>query len=298
MHVTIIHNPRAGAAGLGKRELVEQLKAAGFRVRYKSIKKDGWKAALDEAPGLVLAVGGDGTVAKAARRLAGTLTPLAAIPLGTANNIGRTLGVHGDAASIIASLATARRVPTDLGTITGGPRMRHFIEAVGVGLVPALIAESDRRKPDVELAPEEDLRQNVALATTVLAHARPIGVRLHADGRDISGDYLLVQVMNTQSVGPRLVLAPGADMHDGLFDVIALPASSRDAAVQALSTGVPWTESRVPAVRTRAARVELAWSGTPMHIDDDVWPGDERRAGGEHAITAEVAPGSLLTVLD
>lgn len=298
MHVTIIHNPRAGAAGLGKRELVEHMKAAGYRVRYKSIKKDGWKAAVDDAPGLVLAVGGDGTVAKVARRLAGTLTPLAVIPLGTANNIGRALGVRGDARRIIASLATARRVPTDLGAVEGGPRKRPFVEAIGVGLIPSLITESDCRKPKAELTPEEDLRQNVALAMTLLSRAQPIGVRLHADGRDLSGDYLLVQVMNTQSVGPRLVVAPEADMHDGLFDVIALPASCRDAAMQALSAGAAWTEAHVPAMRTRAARVELAWSGTPMHIDDDVWPGDMRRRVAGYAITAAVAPGSLLAVLE
>ena len=46
---------------------------------------------------LVFAVGGDGTVRACAQALAGTGTPLAIVPLGTANLTARTLGIPGRA---------------------------------------------------------------------------------------------------------------------------------------------------------------------------------------------------------
>jgi len=49
-----------------------------------------------EEPGDIVAVaGGDGPVGKVARRLIGSPTPIAILPLGTANNIANTLDVTG-----------------------------------------------------------------------------------------------------------------------------------------------------------------------------------------------------------
>ena len=64
---------------------------------------------------LVVAAGGDGTVATAAGIAVRTSAPLAILPLGTANNIATSLGVSAPAPDLIASWATARRVPFDLG---------------------------------------------------------------------------------------------------------------------------------------------------------------------------------------
>ena len=94
MKVTLIHNPAAGddrqpSAG----QLEALIEEAGHKVRYESTKEKGWTKALKKETDLVVVAGGDGTVAKVARRLIGEKLPLTILPMGTANNISKTLGI-------------------------------------------------------------------------------------------------------------------------------------------------------------------------------------------------------------
>jgi diacylglycerol kinase (ATP) len=72
VRVTLIHNPGAGKQGRnGAGRLVALLSEAGHAVRYQSSKDDGWEQTLEEPADLVAVAGGDGTVSRVARRLAG-----------------------------------------------------------------------------------------------------------------------------------------------------------------------------------------------------------------------------------
>src|SRR5689334_25394886 len=92
--VTLIHNPNAGderqpSAG----QLQALLKEAGYKVRYQPTAESGWEKRLKRPTDIVAVAGGDGTVHKVARRLIGTDIPIALLPMGTANNISKTLGI-------------------------------------------------------------------------------------------------------------------------------------------------------------------------------------------------------------
>ncbi|MBA3889898.1 MAG: NAD(+)/NADH kinase [Gemmatimonadaceae bacterium] len=294
--VTVIHNPSAGEGSTARRDLRRLLKAAGHEVVYRSTKAKGWKQGIRDAEDLVLAVGGDGTVAKVARRLAGRPVPLAMIPTGVGNNIARALShdlaIERDEARVVDSLPSRTPEPFDLGVVSGGPPLDHFSEAVGVGLIPELIAESQHRRKVEEVAHGEELQHSIDLAVELLEGMQPQRCRLIADGDDLSGDYLLVEVMNIRSAGPRIDFAPGADPHDGMLDVVALPASSRDAAITAIRRGRPFDE-RVPAVRRLAREVELEWTAGHLHIDDSLWPDD---ADSPCKATLGVDAGALLVL--
>src|SRR5256886_13726188 len=92
MRITLIHNPKAGDAKHGKRQLMAALAKAGHHATYQSTKEPGLKKALKKPTDLVLAAGGDGTTAKVASRLVDSGIPLSVLPLGTANNLARALG--------------------------------------------------------------------------------------------------------------------------------------------------------------------------------------------------------------
>ena len=66
----------------------------------------------------VVAAGGDGTVARAGRLLAGGEVPLAVLPLGTANNIATSLGIAEDPAEAIAAWQRQRVVGVDVGVVS------------------------------------------------------------------------------------------------------------------------------------------------------------------------------------
>ena len=95
MVVTLIHNPKAGDQDESGKSLRKLLEGAGYEVRYHSAKEDGWKQALKKDADLVAIAGGDGTVGRVARRMAGRGIPLAVLPSGTANNIARSASTSG-----------------------------------------------------------------------------------------------------------------------------------------------------------------------------------------------------------
>src|SRR5947209_3037973 len=109
MRITLIHNPSAGRGKHRKKRLMAALAEAGHDATYQSIKKRRYKSALKRPADLILVAGGDGTVTKIARRLVDTSVPLAVLPLGTANNLARTLGFIASPEKLIARLETGKR---------------------------------------------------------------------------------------------------------------------------------------------------------------------------------------------
>jgi diacylglycerol kinase family enzyme len=58
MRITLMHNPEAGDAEHGRKELMAALAKAGHYVTYQSTKKSDYKKALEKRTDLVLAAGG------------------------------------------------------------------------------------------------------------------------------------------------------------------------------------------------------------------------------------------------
>jgi Sphingosine kinase and enzymes related to eukaryotic diacylglycerol kinase len=80
MRITLMHNPKAGDAEHGRKQLMAALAEAGHEATYQSTKKSDYKKALKKPADLVLAAGGDGTVVKVGRRLIDTGIPMRSTP--------------------------------------------------------------------------------------------------------------------------------------------------------------------------------------------------------------------------
>jgi diacylglycerol kinase (ATP) len=135
MRITLMHNPKAGDAEHGEKELTAALAKAGHHATYQSTKKNNYKKTLKEPTDLILVPGGGGTVGKVASRLIGTGIPLSVLPLGTANNLARSLGFVGSAEQIIPRLESGKKRTFDVGVARGPWGMQFFFEAVGGGLL-------------------------------------------------------------------------------------------------------------------------------------------------------------------
>ena len=101
MQITLVHNPEAGDASHTRRQLTRLLEDQGYRVAYQSIKESDWERGLTEPGDFVVVAGGDGAVAQVARALVARAVPIAILPLGTANNVARTLGIDGSVERLI-----------------------------------------------------------------------------------------------------------------------------------------------------------------------------------------------------
>src|SRR6185369_13146207 len=151
--LTLIHNPNAGddrQPTVG--QLHALLKEAGYKVRYQSAKEDGWEKALKRPADVVAIAGGDGTVTKVARRLIGRDVPIAVLPMGTANNISKTLGISDmPVTQLIRAWESAQRVTFDAGIACGPGGERYFIEGAGAGLLTTSMPKASKSKTLVQL---------------------------------------------------------------------------------------------------------------------------------------------------
>src|SRR5262249_25097553 len=106
-----------------------------------------------------------------------------------------------------------------------------------------------------------------------VADTKAVKIEAALDGRDISGHYLLMEVMNTQYIGPNLFLAPDTVHNDGQFDVVLVSEKHRKKLHNHIRH---WQEGKLlpPEFETyRGSCLQMRWMGFKLHIDDRVWPG-------------------------
>src|SRR5438128_6257597 len=136
MHVTLIHNPSAGdGAQFGRDALLRLVRAAGHDVTYQSTKERKWATALQQPADLIAVAGGDGTIAKVAKRILGRGVPLTVLPMGTANNVARTFGLADrPLEQLVAEWKVSPNVSVDAALAKGPWGQSYFIESLGIGL--------------------------------------------------------------------------------------------------------------------------------------------------------------------
>ncbi|HET7159812.1 MAG TPA: diacylglycerol kinase family protein [Burkholderiales bacterium] len=286
MRINLIHHPSAGDDDQPDAEaLTRVLQRHGHTVRYQSADDDTWAAILDEPADLVVVAGGDGTVGRVARKLIGRDLPLAPLPLGTANNISRTLGLIGQPIDeIVQGWNTPERIAFDAGVAQGPWGSRYFIEGFGIGLFACTIPAAERSKTLENL---DDAQAKVAYAVGMLRerlHRCPSHhLRITLDGRSLSDDYVLFEAMNMEFVGPNLHLAPDMRPNDGLLDVVLVTAAQRDALEEPLAKWQHGSLHRPDLTSYRAHKITLEWTGYEVHIDDEPWPAKDDDAQLQNA---------------
>jgi diacylglycerol kinase (ATP) len=136
MHALLIHNPTAGTGNHTAEALSTFLQDLGYAVTACSTKQGLYKKCLNEHSDLILVAGGDGAITRVIRSLPNFNVPLAILPLGTANNIARSLGLEGEADVLLDCIRKRITRKLDVGLVSGGPwKKRRFVEGVGVGLL-------------------------------------------------------------------------------------------------------------------------------------------------------------------
>jgi diacylglycerol kinase family enzyme len=285
VRVTLIHNPKAGDRRLPDcAEMVADIEAFGWKV--KAVAKSAMDEALRHPGDAVLVAGGDGTVGKVAKRLAGRGIPMAVIPTGTANNVARTLGIGVEARTAIDDLQRAVVRPIDLGVVHRDGEEERFLEGFGIGLFAWVIAERATRK-------HKKLRRALALLAEELANYAPRRARIEIDGRDASGEYLLASVMNLRSLGPALGLAPEAQPDDGLLDVVLVRPEHRDSLLAHLRRAAVDGDLALPRFEVhKAEHVRMSGQGKWAHVDDcpREFPGDVEVRVDARAVNFFVPP--------
>jgi YegS/Rv2252/BmrU family lipid kinase len=166
---------------------------------------------------IVVAAGGDGMLASLAGQVVASGGVLGIIPSGRGNDFARMLGLDGDPAAVARCLMEGHPTPVDV--IRTGDRVVLGSMYAGVDSLASELVDRARRLPAAVQYPYASVR---ALLTY-----RPAGFTVTVDGTRHQQEAYNVVVANSGYYGKGMRIAPAADVHDGLLDVVVLPAGSR-----------------------------------------------------------------------
>jgi diacylglycerol kinase (ATP) len=269
VRATLVYNPTAGDEQHAGEDLVSQLEEAGYDARLVSDRKK-LERRLEDPGELVVVAGGDGSVKEVALALAGRGVPMAILPLGTANNIAKSLGIMGSVSELIAGWQRAERQRLPVGSVTSRWGTMRFVESAGVGLFTELVTRG-----------EEEVDENAAgltghaidrallLLSRITADQAPRARQVSLDGTDLSGEYLLVEAMNIPLAGPNVALAPGADWRDDLLDLVLVTERERSTLQAYLRARLGGAAAPLELPVRRGRRVMLRASPSELHVDDE-----------------------------
>lgn len=179
---------------------------------------------------IIYAADGDGTIQKVTQALLKIKTidrkvHIQILPLGTANNLAKTLGISNCSISeIINSKSKIKNY--DFGKITGLADKRFFIESFGLGIFPDLILEM--KKDETKRTPSEKLKFTYTMLKQLIETYKPIETSLEINGLIIKYFFLMAEVMNIKYLGPNLNLAPNANPGDSFFDLVLIREQARE----------------------------------------------------------------------
>lgn len=268
MRVTLFNNARAGTARTSG-ALKQALEKHGHHLVISLEKGVDVRPNFLEGVDLVVAAGGDGTVARAAKALAGHDVPLAILPLGTANNIAESLGIAGEIDELIGRWENAARVPLDIGVVHGPWGERQFLESVGGGLIAAGIKSAWKGEDHDGLQRLERVHLGVRGFLEVFSEMKPRRWTLALDGRREEGEYLLVEALNIRSIGSNLVFTSEADPSDGWLAVVTAGEDDREHVEEYLRHRAEGWDVPAGLPARRARRVDMQTEDDDLHIDDD-----------------------------
>ena len=280
MRVILMHNPSAGSEDHTARDLTRRIRAAGHEIVADVTRRKELHAALEKPCDLVAAAGGDGTIAKAAEAVAGSGIPLTVIPLGTANNIALTMGFQEDQEHFAESWDAAVILGFDRAIATRDGAAEPFVESFGLGIFPEVIRKA--KKLDDLDDREATLDRDLALISKVAEESEPFHFTVSADGEDLSGDYILLELMNIPYLGPNIPVAPSATPGDGKLDLVLAGERDRKRILEHLQKVRKGKKSAIRLASRQARHVVISSSQMRYHVDGSLCGSDPGKGGRLH----------------
>lgn len=196
---------------------VDQLQLLGFNVLEESTEKPQqlpdlirkYRSRID----LVILAGGDGTLNAAVEGLIDTKLPLGILPLGTANDLARTLGIPESIPEACQVIAQGKVEQIDLGWVNG----KHFFNVASLGLSVQITQQLDK-----EVKRRWGVLAYAITALQVVLRTRPFGAEIRLNGNSMRVKTVQIAVGNGRYYGGGMVVADDATINDQRLDLYSL----------------------------------------------------------------------------
>lgn len=217
----LLVNPKARRGGEAMDAVVGRLHGGGLDITIEpfdalpEIARD--IVRLRESADLIILCGGDGTIASGALAVEECGLPLGIVPLGTANDLARTLGIPMDLGQAADVILAGNTRTIDLGTVNG----YAFFNVASIGLSADL---AQGLHPTLK---KRFGRFGYALAAArVLSKARPFTATIREKDQVTKVKTFQIAVGNGRHYGGGNVIEANAEIDDGHLDLYSLELST------------------------------------------------------------------------
>ena len=218
------------------------------------------KRVLADGAELLFVWGGDGTVQRCIDALAGSSTPLAILPAGTANLLATNLGIPQDIERAVSIGLRGQRRKLDVGRFNG----EHFAVMAGAGFDAAMIEQADGTL--------KDRLGRVAYVWTgsQSLRAKPFKAKIKIDGVPwYAGDASCILVGNVGRLFGGIEVFEDARPDDGRLEVGVLHANGVTDWMRTLARTAVGQVERSPLVQaTTATKIKVKLSRKVLYEVD------------------------------
>jgi YegS/Rv2252/BmrU family lipid kinase len=196
----------------------------------------------------IICAGGDGTLLGAIDAAITRELPLGIVPLGTFNELARTLGIPLEVRAAVQVIAARYERAIDAARVNG----QYFVNEASIGISSRLA-----RLQTPEFKQHFGFLGVIAMAFSALRYARPMRATVNFDGRSQRMRTIQLTVANSNRFGGFLKVADAA-IDDGWLDLYSVDIESVYEAftiAHAMLTGRPFDVPGLRALRSRRFEV-------------------------------------------
>jgi diacylglycerol kinase (ATP) len=278
MKIKVILNPYANRWGAKARvpEVESALKAAGldYDLALTTEAKDGTelaKTAVSENYDAIIAAGGDGTISEVANGLITAVadkepTPsLGILPIGSANDLAKMMGLPLELSAAAKLIAAGHTHRFDAGRVQYEGKIHYFDNNSAIAMEPMITLEHMKIQ-----RVSGELRYYLALIKGIIK-LKAWQMSITWDDGEYVGPTYLLSICN----GPRtggMMIAPGATMDDGYFDIVLAPEVPKTTVISfllKLTQGTHIDQDMTTFERTKTVKI-TSEPGTPIHADGEI----------------------------
>lgn len=210
----------------------------------------------------IVAAGGDGTIVSTIPIALDRNVPLGILPLGTFNDLARTLGIPLDLAEASRTIAQMHARPIDVGSVNG----HYFVNESSIGLSARI---ADRQTPELK----RTFGVFGILSTTLqsLRQARSFRAEVRYDGTVERFRTIQLTIANSGRFG-GIIERPGAAIDDGWLDLYSIEVRNWVEALRVARKVLARDASPGEGLRTRRSRTFEVRTHSPHHVVADGEP--------------------------
>ncbi|MEI2785895.1 MAG: diacylglycerol kinase [Candidatus Nanopelagicales bacterium] len=289
LNAAILINPTSGKGRSAKNAplAVQRLRSRGVQVTELTGDSAQGSLALAQqavADGIdaLIACGGDGTVHCALQAVAGTDVTLGIIPLGTGDDIARTLGLpRNDVQAAADVIADGRTRQVDYGMV----RSSDGVDKAFLAVMSAGFDSEVTERANTMTWPTGTSRYLIATLAELRVF-QPAPFQITVDGQTFRSEGMMLAIGNGSSYGGGMYVCPTAIPDDGLLDLTFLTRTSKLTFLRIFPRVFKGSHIHHPSVRTLR--------GASLHIEA---PGQTAYADGERVgplpVDVDVVPRGL-----